>query len=470
MTTAPTESPATPPPPAPQADFWAAPTRFAMIAAVAGLALYGIAGVINMGTAHDGHGVSGKTQFVLSWLAGWTFWASLPLGGLALLLIHYLAKTSWGLLLRRPLEASSRTLPLMALLFLPVVAGMTLGHDAPYWWVDPHHAEVTEVKEAPRELTGDKDVDAYGAKRAERFKASQAAVAKAVEHERHEREKGTFGFLSPPVFVGLAVVLFAIWYAMIAYINKLGAVSDAATGTPEQKWEQVDAAREKLNRFAGPGLIVYAVTITAACTQWVMSLEAGWASTMFPVIFAVNQFLTCFAFCVATFLFLVGRPPFKDAMRPKFQLDMGSLMLAFTLFWSYTSFSQMMLIWIGNLPEEIPFFLKRSAPGWWAVSAGLILFHFAVPFLLMLFRDVKLHPVRLRIMATYLLVVCAVDVVWWIEPTVPHESPLYILMDVGAVVGIGGVWGLAFLSILKKRPLLPVNELYYLPEGHGEHH
>jgi magnesium-transporting ATPase (P-type) len=201
-----------------------------------------------------------------------------------------------------------------------------------------------------------------------------------------------------------------------------------------------------------------------------MSLEPGWASTMFPVIFAVNQFLTCFAFSVACFLFLVGREPFRSAMRPKFQIDMGSLMLAFTLFWSYTSFSQMMLIWIGNLPEEIPFFLKRSAPGWWAVSAGLIVFHFAVPFLLLLFRDVKLHPVRLRVMATYLLVVCAVDVVWWVEPTFPHHSPLYVLMDVGAVVGIGGVWGLGFLHFLKQRPLLPVNELYYLPEGHGDHH
>ncbi|HEX4606932.1 MAG TPA: hypothetical protein VH092_01880, partial [Urbifossiella sp.] len=362
------------------------------------------------------------------------------------------------------------TLPLMAVLFLPVAAGLALHEKSPYWWVDPDHAHVAAVEEPHREPMGDAQVDAYAAKRAERAKVADAAVKKRVKDEQEERKHGTYSFLTPPVFIGLAVVLFGIWYAMIAYITRLGAVSDAATGTPEQKWEQVDAAREKLNRFSGPGLIIYAITITAACTQWVMSLEAGWASTMFPVIFAVNQFLTCFAFCVAVFLFLVGRTPFREAMRPKFQLDMGSLMLAFTLFWSYTSFSQMMLIWIGNLPEEIPFFLKRSAPGWWAVSAGLIVFHFAVPFLLMLFRDVKLHPVRLRMMATYLLVVCAVDVVWWVEPTVPHESPLYILMDVGAVVGIGGVWGLAFLSVLKKQPLLPVNELYYLPEGHSEHH
>jgi hypothetical protein len=159
-------------------------------------------------------------------------------------------------------------------------------------------------------------------------------------------------------------------------------------------------------------------------------------------------------------------------MRPKFQLDMGSLMLAFTLFWSYTSFSQLMLVWIGNLPEEIPFFLKRSnQTGWWWVSAVLVVFHFGLPFILLLFRDIKLHPVRLRVMAIYLLVVCAIDVVWWIEPSLERSSPLFILLDVGAIVGIGGLWGLVFLYHLKKRPLIPRNETFWLPEGHHhEHH
>ena len=185
----------------------------------------------------------------------------------------------------------------------------------------------------------------------------------------------------------------------------------------------------------------------------------------------IHQFLTTLCFCVMVFLVLSTRSPIKEVMRPKFQLDMGSLMLAFTLFWTYTSFSQMMLIWIGNLPEEIPFYLKRSGKdGWWWVSAGLIVFHFACPFLLLLFRDIKLHPVRLRIMAIYLLVFCGVDVVWWVEPTFPHASPLFILMDVGAIAGIGGLWGMVFINQLKKRPLLPTNELYQLPEGHQHGH
>lgn len=482
MTTAPTDTP--PAAPQPTADFWAAPTRFAGIAAVAGLALYGVGGVLYMGLPHDSAhhdpypGV--VRQFLMSWLAGWTFWLSLPMGALALLMIHYLVKTSWGLLLRRPLEAASKTLPLLAVLFVPIVVGSFLDHGrSPYWWSDPYHSaaahdEAAKEKEADAKeaAAGPAGNDRITQKWEERMAEAEKQVNRAKEHEMKAREKGIFSFLSAPAMVGMVVVMFGIWWAMIAYLNKQGAVSDAVIGqgTPEQQWEKVDAAREALNRFSGPGLIIFALTTTAAATQWTMSLEMGWASTMFPVIYAVNQFLVCFAFCLVVFLSLAGKEPFRSALRPKFQIDMGSLMLAFTLFWSYTSFSQMMLIWIGNLPEEIPFYLKRSSQGWWAVSAGLIVFHFAVPFLLLLFRDIKTHPYRLRAMACYLLVVCAVDVVWWVSPTYPHASPVYVLMDAGAVIGIGGVWGLVFLALLKKRPLLPVNELYYLPEGHSEHH
>ncbi|MDB5307766.1 MAG: hypothetical protein JWO38_1968 [Gemmataceae bacterium] len=465
MSTAPTAPPAYPGHPD-----WAGPQRFALGAAVVGIALFAVAGGINLAAAKGEHAEgAAKTHFLSAYLAGWTFWMSLPVGGMALLMIHYLAKTSWGLLLKRSLESATRTLPLMAALFVPFAAlAMTLGEHSPYWWVAPEHTEIPGPPPTAEPRPGeamDAQTAQLAAKYAERRKASVEMVKKAVEIERKEHAEGNLNFLSPPMFVLLSVVYFAIWGTMIYFLNKWG--QDAETDPAK-----VESSLEKLKNLSGPGLIVYAITLTAASTQWVMSLQEGWASTMFPVIFAVNQFLTCFAFSVAGFLLLVGRPPFKDVMRPKFQLDMGSLMLAFTLFWSYTSFSQMMLIWIGNLPEEIPFYLKRSNnTGWWWVSAGLIVFHFGLPFILLLFRDIKLHPVRLRVMAIYLLVVCAIDVVWWVEPTFEHESPLFILMDVGAVAGIGGLWGWFFLNHLKKRPLLPTNETYMLPEGHHhEHH
>lgn len=459
MSTVPTTSPADTPPSG-QPD-WTGPQKFATAAAVIGFGLFGIVGGVNLASEH------GKTELLSAYLAGWMFWLSLPVGGMALLMIHYLAKTSWGVLLKRPLESATRTLPLMVVLFVPFAAlSLLWGHESPYPWVDPQEREITpEIRGALTRYDAAMAREASGEPgKLDPKDGSIVLQLRAEEHERHDREHGNLGFLTPPVFLAASAAYFLIWGTFIFFLNKWG--QDA-----ESDPTKVPISLERLKNISGPGLIVYAITLTAAASHWVMSLETGWASTMFPVIVVIEQFLITLTFCVAVFLSLVSRHPFKDVMRPKFQLDMGSLMLAFTLFWTYTSFSQMMLIWIGNLPEEIPFYLKRSNnTGWWYVSAGLIVFHFAVPFLLLLFRDIKLHPARLRVMAIYLLVVCAVDVVWWVEPTHPHESPLFVLMDLGAVVGIGGVWGLLFINQLKKRPLLPTNETYQLPEGHHEHH
>jgi hypothetical protein len=456
---------AAPAPANPDQPNWASFSRVAGIAAVVGLALYLVAGFGNLAAA-SGHEAeaAAKTRFSLAYLTGYIFWFSLPLGGMALLMIGYLTKTSWGLLLRRPMEAAIRTLPLMVLLFLPIVIATATGSASPYWWTHPEDTPAPPPTDTSAAPEGSAD------KREQTIKTGEYMIRKAVAHERKERDEGIYGFLSVPAFIGVGIVLFAIWGTLIYFLDKWG--KEASDETDNAK---VDAALEKLKNLSGPGIIIFAITITAAATQWVMSLEPGWSSTMFPVIFAVNQFLTCFAFCVAMFLLLVSRPPFRDVMRPKFQLDMGTLMLAFTLFWSYTSFSQFMLVWIGNLPEEIPFFLKRSVPRgglWYCVSAALIALHFALPFLLLLFRDIKLHPVRLRAVAVYLLVICAVDVTWWIEPSAPHHGSFpFWLMDVGAILGIGGVWATVWLWQLKQRPLLPASQTFLLPEGHHhEHH
>jgi hypothetical protein len=425
---------------------------------------------------------------------------------MALLMMRYLAKTSWGLLLTRPFEAATRTLPLTFVLFLPLaaaVAFMDQSHTAPlspYWWSHPHgmekgshssgkDAHKEEAKEAPKDDGKDHakeepkkapDADGVKTKRDKTIELGKEMYEKAIEvrekEEKEEREHAIYGFTSAPGFIVVGIVLFVIWGVMIFFLNKWGkAASDS------NDYRVVDRNLEKLSNMSGPGLIVYAITTTAAATQWVMSLEPGWASTMFPVIYAVNQFLTCFAFCLSLFLLWSSRPPFAGHMRPKFQLDMGTLLLVFTLLWSYTSFSQFMLVWIGNLPEEIPFFLKRSnydTPGapyksfWWCVSAALIALHFAIPFLLLLFRNIKLHPVRLRVVATYLIIICMIDVIWWIAPSAPQHGgfPAW-LIDVGAILGVGGLWGLYFIYQLKQRPLFPDNQAFLLPEGHhhGQH-
>ena len=440
---------------------WSRPTRFALIACIAGFALYAIVGVVNLGIDSE----YGMTSFISAFLAGWVFWVSFPIGATALLMVHYLAKTSWGVLLKRSFEACMRTFPLMIVLFIPLAAAALLqGGDHPlYWWTSPETVE-DQHAEAPPPVEGDAQLQAYGEKLAQRREASNKQVEHFVKEEREDHEKGNLHFLSPVAYVILSVVYFCIWGVFAFFFLKWAQ-------DMEDDPNKVESRLEKLKNISGPGLVIHAIVLTAAASHWIMSLQPGWASTMFPVIVLIHQFLATLCLSVMVFLYLSNRSPFREVMRPKFQLDMGSMMLAFTLFWSYTSFSQLMLIWIGNLPEEIPFYLKRSGKdGWWWVSAALILFHFACPFLLLLFRDIKLHPVRLRIMAMYLLAICAVDVVWWVEPSFPHHSPVFILMDIGAIAGIGGLFWLVYLNKLKSRPLLPKNELFWLPEGHHEQH
>lgn len=467
-------SPGTPPPAHTDQPDWSSYTRYAVIFAIAGWVIFAVAGFANLAAASgDEHAVhDAKSRFFGGYLTGYIFWLSLPIGAMALLMIRYLAKTSWGLLLTRPFEAATRTLPLTFLLFLPLVGSVVMHDVSPYWWSHPDRTP--HVEGATTEMKTDAPVEKRDHAIASGKFMYEKAIAIRKEEERKEREEGIYGFTSAPGFILVGIVLFVIWGTMIFFLNKWG--KEASDSNDPRV---VDSKLQSLSNLSGPGLIIFAITVTAASTQWVMSLEPGWASTMFPVIFAVNQFLTCFAFCLSLFLLWASRPPFVGHMRPKFQLDMGTLMLAFTLLWSYTSFSQFMLVWIGNLPEEIPFFLKRSnyenpdkryMSFWWCVSAALIALHFALPFLLLLFRNIKLHPVRLRVVATYLVIICMVDVIWWIAPAAePHGHFPAWLIDVGAILGVGGLWGLYFIYQLKQRPLFPDNQAFLLPEGHHHH-
>lgn len=445
---------------------WGAAQKLAVICAIAGFAtLIGI-GLLNLG-AVDSYSANG--QIFTSLLVGFIYWFSLPFGGLCLLFFHYLAKTSWGVLLKRLIEAATRTFPLFVILWLVIGVSLTVTGPATYWWVNPSEANLvitSEMKEAAEKVKQYESAPSGVANRPSAEEYFLALKIRNIEHELQERNEGNLGFLTVPMFFVVGAIGFATWSLLSYFLNRWSRDMDDPN--------QVLVSLEKCSNLSGPGIILWAITGTAIATQWVMSLEPSWASTMFPVIFGINAWLTCFAFCLALFLTLAAKPPLKSLLRDKFQIDMGTLMLVFTLLWSYTGFSQMMLIWVGNLPEEIPFYLKRSNPRygfWWCVSAGLIALHFALPFLLLLFRDIKLHPQRLRAVAIYLLVICAIDVIWWIEPAIEgHDGPgLYLLMDLGAILGVGGLFGLYFIHHAKQRPLIAFNETYWLPEGHDHH-
>ncbi len=401
---------------------WTAPLqRFGLLAAAVGIGIWIIVTVILM-SAGDGVG----RQFFLSYLVAWVFWLSLPVGSMALIGIAYVTGASWGTLWRRLLEASTRTLPLMALLFVPIAVSLFISDASPYPWV-----------KSPAELS-------HG---------SAAAAEELTQKFDH--------WLNKPFFVVRIAIYFGIWMSLCWFVNMWSVKGEKDNDA---------AARKKTENLSGPMIIAFAIVSMFASTDLVMSLELHWASTMFPLIYGINQLLTTITFCVALFMFLSTKPPVANVMRPKFQIDMGTILLALTMVWSYMTFCQFMLIWAANLPEEIPFYLKRIRGGWQYVAITLALFHFACPFLLLLFRDVKLHKKRLQAVAIGIMIMCALDVIWWIEPIVERDGlGLFLFMDFAAIAAIGGIWFWLFLNQMKKAPILPTHELHTLPGAEHGH-
>jgi hypothetical protein len=390
--------------------------RRALAAAAAGVGLFVAAALVR----YFAEGLHSPTQLFLSYLVAFNFWLSVPLGCLVLLMIQYLTGGMWGLLLRGVLQAGTRTLALLAVLFVPVAAGLFLGAASLYPWARP---------------------------------PDQVASGAALEELREKAAE----WLNAPFFLCRAAVYFVCWLVVIYFLNRWAAEPDGAHG-PSRK--------RRLPAVSGPGLVLYGVTITLASIDWSMSLEPNWYSTIYPVLYAVGQILTAFAFAVAV-LALLARGPLAGVVRPQHLRDLGSLMLTFVMFWAYMTFSQFLLIWVGNLPEEIPWYLRRTRDGWQWVAVALAVLHFAVPFLLLLLRAVKEDGRWLALTAGWLLLVRFLDVFWWIEPAYPHDGQyLFWLLDVGAVVGVGGVWTWWFLGQLRRGPLLTVGAS--LTEG-GNH-
>jgi hypothetical protein len=405
---------------------WESLRRKALTAATAGGGLWLVLVLIRLLVEKPDNAFAGV---VSSYLTGFIFWWSLPIGSAVLLMIQYLVGGSWGIYLRKLLESATRTFPLLAVLFVPVLLSLFLGDGSPYWWTH--------------------DLEKY---------------AKNHEHleEIRDRIRDTANYLTVGFALLRGVFVVGVWFGIITLLNKYS----------KQAEDHRDVgARLMLKRIAGPGIITYALLATMFATDWVISLEETWASTMFPVIFAVNQILCSWATATMAFILLAQYKPLSEVIKPIYRINQGSFLLAFTLFWTYTSFSQFMLVWVGNLPEEIPFYLERSRGGWQYVSWALGIFHFACPFLLLLFRDIKKSPKWLPIVAAGLLVICFVDVLWWIEPALDHEGQYFFwLMDIAAWVGIGGLWLWAYLGQLQnlKNDYLPKHEAGLLSEGHHE--
>ncbi len=353
----------------------------------------------------------GWTKFFQSYVLGYVFWMVVTLGCLGVLMLHHLTGGWWGYPIRRIVEAGTRTLPLMAVLFVP----LWLGIHSLYDWAKPEKVADDPILQ---------------------YKQS---------------------YLNPSFYTARTIVYFAIWILLASLLNKWSREQDA-TGDPR--------LRGRMSSLAGPGFVIWSITMTLAMIDWVMSLDAHWFSTIYGFIFMISGGLSAMSFAAIVVRLLSNHEPLKDCVEPKRFIDLGNLMLAQVLLWTYMSFSQFLIIWSGNLKNEIPWYQERAMGKWAGVAITLLILHFFVPFFLLLQRALKRRIRNLAKIAVLLFLLTLVDVYWQIEPAYT-KSPEFRLLDLCTVVGIGGIWVAAFLGQLKKLPLLPLHDPRF--EGALEH-
>lgn len=441
------------------------PLKLSLLVGVGGLIVYLVLAGIVFAMSPAGNEAEEHTRLqavLLPYLTGFTFWMIVGFGSVFFLLVQYVTGGRWGILLRRPLEANAKNVYTLGfLLFIPVAAMMFMGENSVYWWAR-HHAHMGHHDEGETPGVGKQSQTESAAK--------AAAVRDDVVNPRvhADLEKKIADYLFPSFTVIRGFFFIAVFTGLVLWMW-----SNARTAEYDPNLDVAAAARDRQKYVGAFGLFVFAAFMTWMATDWVMSLEETFSSSMFPVIMFDNAAVTAYSIGLLFLLWLKakGDPRFQHLFPATEQIHLGSLLLAFTLAWTYFNFSQFMLIWIGNLPEEIPYYLKRTREGWGWYAALAVVFHFPIPFLLLLFRRVKSSPVALKRIACMLIGIVFIDVMWWIAPSMSHEHlpKLYWLMDVAVTVGIGGIWMGAFFWHLKKHPLLPTREVYLLEAYHHGH-
>ena len=349
----------------------------------------------------------GAELFYRSYLVALLFWVGPPIGCLGMLMLQHVITGSWGVVIRRVLEASTRTFPLLLVAFIPIFGEMLVGPGHLYRWVHPA--------------------------------ADDAVTLSKV------------AYLNAPFFLVRTVIYFAFWGFLTIWLNKLSHEQDA-TGEV--------APLRKANRLSGPGILFFVFSVTFASVDWVMSLDPHWTSTIFGLLYLINWIITAWTFVIASMYWLAKREPMNHVMNPRHFHDIGKLMLAFVMVWAYFTLSQYLITWSGNLPEESGWFLRRGFGIWDIIVKCLVVFHFALPFLLLLSRDFKRSSGKLVGIVGLVFLMRMYDMFWTIWPEVSrHNDGAPDLRGawtvIFALIGLGGIWIWYFAKELKKYPLMP---------------
>jgi hypothetical protein len=351
-------------------------------------------------------------QFFRSYLWAYIFFVGISTGCLAWLMCQYLTGGAWGVVIRRPAEAAARMLPLLSVLFVPIA----LGIPSLYRW-------------------------------------SHVSVVAGDEIQKHQHP-----FLNVPFFLARAAIYLGGWTLLGLLLNRWSALAD----------QKGAAVRRMLSRVSAPGLIFWGFAVTFMAIDWVMSLNPHWFSTMFGLLFVANQALSSLAFLITVLILLSGSEPMSLILTRRHVHDLGKLLLANVMIWAYFSFSQFLIIWAGNLPAEIPWYQERLRGGWQYVGMMLVIGHFALPFALLLSRNVKRNFKLLAGIAAFIQCMRAVDTYWLVIPDAGSGPLAVSWVDIAALLGLGGIWLAYFLKELGKRPLMPTGDLELAEvEEHG---
>jgi hypothetical protein len=350
-------------------------------------------------------GYSDPVQFLRSYLFAYLFWVGLAIGSLSILMLHHLTGGMWGLISRRILEAAVRTFPLLVVLFLPLAFGVRVL----YLWAGPPQ--------------------------------NDPALTALLAHQSL--------YLNVPFFFARAAFYFGVWLGLAHFLARWSLELDKGENR---------AVSRRLRSLSGGGLVLMGLTITFSAFDWAMSLDPRWSSTIYGLIFMLGQVLSALAFVLLMLSLLANEPPFEKVARPSVVHDLGKLLLAFVMLWTYMHLSQFLIIWSGNVPEEVIWYVRRMRGGWEAIGIGLVIFHFALPFVLLLSRGLKRNLRLMGNLALGFLVVRVVEVFWLVEPAFGGGGPTVHALDVLLPLAIGGAWLSYFVYQFKGRPPLPVGE------------
>ncbi len=349
-------------------------------------------------------------EFYQSYLFSYMLILGLTLGSLGLLMLQHLTGGLWGIMIRRPLEAATRNIPWVALFFVPILLGMKYlysGNGTETGWLN-----------APKQ--------------------GEQALSPLQQV-----------YLTHGWFVTRAILYFVIWIALMWVFNKWSKEQDQESNG--------QGIKDRMKAVAPPGIILYVLAMSFAAIDWVMSLSPRWASTIYGFLFVAGQLIASMALMLAVIVLLSGSEPYQELVKKRHLHDLGKLLFAFNMLWAYFAFSQLLIIWSGNQPEEITFYHSRLNGQWGVVAVIVLLFSFAIPFLLLLSRDVKRTASVVSKIAVWMIFMRLVDLFWMTRPEFTSRA-MPTWLDVVVPIALVGLWLGLFAMNLKQRPLLPLGD------------